>query len=431
MPRKGGKRTKSRTHAAPPPEGAQIEGVIKDDTPKSVVVKIGTVSPCVKELVREIRKLMEPNTATNLRERSYNRIKDYTAVAGQLGISHLLFISQTKNNIILRVCRYPEGPTVHFKVKQYSLCKHIRAIQRRPYDSVAAYQTPPLIVLNNFGQSDESHTKLVGVTLQHMFPSINVKTVALSKCRRIILFHYKKDEDVIEMRHYAIRASPVGVNKSVKRVLQTKIPDLGELKDISEFLDGGYMYAGSDSEAEDEASRVVLPERFIGHGNSATQQSALKLVELGPRLCLEAFKVERGVAEGDVMYHKYESKTPAEAEATKKKIEQRNAVKEKRRREQEENVARKRQKLEEKKKLREDRRLQGKQNEESSDDDDDEDDSDDDDQEEGGVAAKTVVGAQGKAQTGDDHEDDDGDDDELGDDQEEGPDDDDDAGSND
>lgn len=390
MPRKGGKRKKNRTHAEGPPEGAQIEGVVKDDTPKSVVVKIGTVSPNVKELVREFRKLMEPNTATNLRERSYNRIKDYTAVAGQLGLSHLLFISQTKSNVILRVCRFPEGPTVHFKIKQFSLCKHIRAIQRRPYDSAAAYQTPPLIVLNNFGHSDASHIKLVGVTLQHMFPSINVKTVSLSKCRRVILFHYKKDEDLIEMRQYAIRASPVGVNKSVKRVLQTKIPDLGELKDISEFLDGGYMYAGSDSEAEDEASKVTLPERFIGHGNAATQQSALKLVELGPRLCLEAFKVERGVAEGDVMYHKFESKTPEEAEATKRKIEQRNALKEKRRKEQEDNVLRKRERLEEKKNLREERKRQklegggiGGSAADDEDSDDDEDDGDDDEEVDG------------------------------------------------
>lgn len=34
-------------------------------------------------------------------------------------------------------------------------------------------------------------------------------------------------------------------------------------------------------------------------------RSAIKLVELGPRLTLELFKVERGFHEGDVLYHKY------------------------------------------------------------------------------------------------------------------------------
>eukprot|EP01041_Mallomonas_annulata_P006708 gene6708-13596_t len=352
MPRKGGKRKKSRTHALPPPEGAVVEGVVKDDIPKSIVAKVGKVVPNVRELVRELRKLMEPHTASNLRERNYNRVKDYSSVAGQLGVSHLLIVSQTKSNIILRICRHPNGPTVHFKIKQYSLCKHIRASQRRPYDSTSSYLTPPLVVLNNFGHTDLSHIKLVGVTLQHMFPSINVKTVRLNECRRVILFHYKKETDIIEMRHYAVKANPVGINRSVKRVLQTKIPDLGELEDISEFLEGYAGNAASDSEMEDEASRVILPERYIGHGNVAAQQSALKLVELGPRLSLEPFKVERGVAEGDIMYHKFETKSPEEAEASKRKIEMRNALKEKRRLEQEANVQKKKDAKEEKKKLK-------------------------------------------------------------------------------
>jgi len=106
----------------------------------------------------------------------------------------------------------------------------VRSLQRRPYESSAAYLTPPLVVLNNFGKTDEKSVKLVGITLQHMFPSINVKTVKLSDCRRVVLFHYKKEEDEIELRHYAVRAAPVGISRSVKRILQTRIPDLGELE---------------------------------------------------------------------------------------------------------------------------------------------------------------------------------------------------------
>ena len=63
-----------------------------------------------------------------------------------------------------------------------------------------------------------------------------------------------------------------------------------------------------------------MPDRFVGHGNAASQQSALRLVELGPRLSLQAFKVERGVAAGDVMFHKFESKTAEEAAATKTRV---------------------------------------------------------------------------------------------------------------
>ena len=117
--------------------------------------------------------------------------------------------------------------------------------------------TPPLVVLNNFSQSVESHTKLMRVTFQHMFPTINIKTVKLSECRRVVLFHLMEDGNV-EMRHYAVRANPVGVSKSVKRIIEAKLPDLGSLDDISEYIEGTAGMSGfaSDSEAEDEGSRV-------------------------------------------------------------------------------------------------------------------------------------------------------------------------------
>lgn len=182
-------------------------------------------------------------------------MKDYAAVAGQLGITHLTVISQTQNNVIMRLGRFPDGPTLHFRINQYSLSRQIRATQRRPYDSPAACKsvstplcilltrelgaheaylfrtvmTPPLVVLNNFTQATASHTKLMRVTFQHMFPTINIKTVRLSECRRVVLFHLN-DEGTVEMRHYAVRANPVGVSKSVKRIIEAKIPDLGSLQ---------------------------------------------------------------------------------------------------------------------------------------------------------------------------------------------------------
>jgi hypothetical protein len=53
--------------------------------------------------------------------------------------------------------------------------------------------TPPLVVLNAFGQSDESQVKLMKIAFQNMFPTINTKTVRLSDCKRVVLFHYKKE----------------------------------------------------------------------------------------------------------------------------------------------------------------------------------------------------------------------------------------------
>jgi hypothetical protein len=66
--------------------------------------------------------------------------------------------------------------------------------------------------------------------------------------------------------------------------------------------------------------QVTLPERFIGKGNAAAQQSAMKLTELGPRMTLELFKVEQGVNEGDVLYHKFVHKSREEAAKIKSKV---------------------------------------------------------------------------------------------------------------
>lgn len=118
----------------------------------------------------------------------------------------------------------------------------------------------------------------------------------------------------------------------------------------------------SESEMEDEASYVQLSDRFVGKGNVKSQQSAMKLIELGPRMSIELYKVEQGVNEGDVLYHKFVQKTPEEAAALKARIEKLRKLKEQRRREQDANVQKKRDLLETKlaaKAERKRRRLEG------------------------------------------------------------------------
>jgi ribosome biogenesis protein SSF1/2 len=198
------------------------------------------------------------------------------------------------------------------------------------------------VVLNNFNGT-EDHVKLMNVTFQKMFPAIDVKTVQLSECRRVVLFNYQKETDTIEFRQYVIRAAPLGLSKSVKTIVKAKVPDLSKLDDISEYVLGNGAGAGSasDSEVDDEAAHVTLPDNFRGRGNQRSQKSAVRLTEIGPRLTLKLTKVEREVCEGDVLYHAYMSKTPEEAAKLKIKKEEAIALKRKRREEQEANVTRK------------------------------------------------------------------------------------------
>lgn len=143
---------------------------------------------------------MEPNTASRLRERKSNRLRDFLTMCGPLGVSHMVLFSQkgarevktsrrtgsaaaikaaeeAVGNINMRVSRTPRGPTVTFRVNKFALCKDIAKAQRRAHAPGGEYHTAPLLVLNNFGSS-EKHVKLLVSVFQGLFPPIHVQTVS-------------------------------------------------------------------------------------------------------------------------------------------------------------------------------------------------------------------------------------------------------------
>ena len=218
------------------------------------MVASGPVVKSVHRLVRDLRKLLEPNTAVRLRERRSNVIKDYVAMAGPLGVTHMMILSQTETGVNLRLGRLPRGPTLQFRVQNYSLVADVTNAQLRPRAIGSEYQTPPLLVLNNFNGTGKQFM-LLSTMLQNLFPSINVETVRmrleevcgrlftlffqlrLSEARRVVLFNYNSEADTVDLRHYLVTVTPVGLSRSVKRLVQAKIPDLHNLTDISELFE--------------------------------------------------------------------------------------------------------------------------------------------------------------------------------------------------
>jgi ribosome biogenesis protein SSF1/2 len=339
-----------------------------------VKIRRGKVEAEVTDLITDLRKVMLPFTALNFKEDPKNRkhtLATYSKeLAMPMGVSHIVALSQNAEHLNMRLARVPEGPTMTFRVNKFSLSKHVRAIQRRPYTTAGLHNHSPIVVTNNFGDATASpHIKLMRITFQNMFPAINVATVKLSQCRRVVLFNLVGEE--VEMRHYAIKATPVGVDRKVRRIVQTKIPNLCNINDIADYITGttasgnaapsALQASGmaSDSEPEDETSHVVLPQTYSGRGNGKSQTSALKLVELGPRISIRLLKVERGLGQGDVMYHAFVKKTPEEVNEIKQRKEQEMLLKKQRRDEQNSNVEKKRKakeaKLESKRQRREER----------------------------------------------------------------------------
>lgn len=61
----------------------------------------------MKDLETDLRKIMQPNTAVNLRETRNNQLKDFVAVAGPLGVTHFLMLTATPHADYLRIAKTP------------------------------------------------------------------------------------------------------------------------------------------------------------------------------------------------------------------------------------------------------------------------------------------------------------------------------------
>ncbi|RUS24644.1 Brix domain-containing protein [Jimgerdemannia flammicorona] len=332
------RRRKSHTHVAPedhPNAGA----------PKSFVMRSGPVGKAVSTLVKDIRRIMEPNTASKLRERKNNKLKDFIMVAGQLGVTHFLIVSRTEAGTNLRIARVPRGPTLTFRVVTYSLARDVLALQKNPHSPGAEFHTSPLLVLNNFG-ADKKEFKLMTSMFQNLFPPINVQTMQLADARRIILLNYNADTQTIDFRHYAVAVRPVGISKSVKRILTTNIPNLSRFEDISEYVLREAQASESDVEDAGE-STVMLPQDFVGRNNRRTEQRAIRLTELGPRIELRLIKVQNGLCGGEVLFHEFVHKTADELKQQEHDRQQRKQEAAVRRKQQEKNVERKKKEKEE------------------------------------------------------------------------------------
>lgn len=361
-----------------------------------------------------------------LQERKSNRLRDYTVMTGPLGVSHLMLFSKSATgNTNMRLALTPRGPTLHFHVENYSLCRDVERALKRPRGGGQDHKTPPLLVMNNFNSPDATEDSKVPKRLeslcttifQSMFPPINPQATPLSSIRRIMLLNREQEEGsdsyIMTLRHYAISTKKTGVSKRIRRLdpkevrnkdPKAAVPNLGKLEDAADYLldpsAAGYTSASEtemDTDAEVEVAesttRKILNKRDLQRMkagdkekaekkiNSApeVEKRAVKLVELGPRMRLRLTKVEDGLCDGKIMWHDYITKSAAEIQKMERNWDQKKKQKEQRKKQQKDNVEKKKQ---EKAKAR----AEGK--EVKSDDEDEEmDDEDDwlsDDLEEGG-----------------------------------------------
>ncbi|EAU88367.1 rRNA binding protein [Coprinopsis cinerea okayama7 len=350
------KRRKNRTHLK---GGQRDEG--KSSAPKSFIIKHGHVGSSITQLVRDMRKVMEPNTASRLKERNRNKLKDYMTMGPALQVTHLLAFRLTPIAPSLRIVRLSDGPTLSFRVERYSLMKDVLNTARRAKSIGMEYLTPPLLVLASFpqpGPGTPPHLPLVMKAFQSLFPPLSPHTISLSSARRVVLISYNEERGTIDFRHYLIRVKAHGVSKRVRRVVESAtssskpVINLGKEKDVADFLlrrrgdpgpDGGYESASSAESAVEDGDMVSLASDYVGRNNKKGTKRAVKLEEVGPRMELRLVKITEGVPgkEGNVIYHEFVKKTKKEIAEQKAAIAEKERLRKQRREEQERNVARK------------------------------------------------------------------------------------------
>ncbi|XP_065208043.1 protein Peter pan [Planococcus citri] len=346
-------KTKQKRHRKKPVKLKYEEPDEVKRAPHSFVIHRGTVGKYISELEKDFRKVMDPYTASQLQVQKRNTIKDFVAVSGPLKVSHLIIFTNSEIGPYLRIARLPHGPTLMFRIHNYSLGRDVLSTLKKQMTNKKLFTNAPLAILNNF-TGEGSHVKLMASVFQNMFPTINVTKVKLSDIRRCVMFNYNPETKLIDFRHYAIKAVPVGISKSVKKIVTSKIPNLAKYEDISEFLTKPSMLSESEME-DDPVSHVEVPQKLPSRGNVVSQQSSIRLSELGPRLTLQLIKVEEGLLNGEVVFHELVHKTEKEKQVIRKKLAEKRRLKEQRKAAQEENV----QKKQEMKELHKQKSLEG------------------------------------------------------------------------
>jgi Brix domain len=151
---------------------------------------------------------------------------------------------------------------------------------------------------------------LLTSTFQNLFPALSAHTTPISSIRRVLLCNRTPlsddDEDghVIDIRHFSISTNPIGQPRAVRKTSSkaaTSLPNLAKFEDVADFVLRGNGY--------DSASEVEEVEKVEIEKQGGPQQRAIRLAEIGPRLRLELVKIEEGMCDGKVMYHRYVHKT--------------------------------------------------------------------------------------------------------------------------
>lgn len=66
---------------------------------------------------------------------------------------------------------------------------------------------------------NQIHKTLMAAMFKHMFPPMNIASMRLSRCKRIVFINYNNAKHCIDIRHYKIKLGSVNVPRPIKKLV--------------------------------------------------------------------------------------------------------------------------------------------------------------------------------------------------------------------
>jgi len=325
---------------------------------------------------------MYPYTAINLKESKMNSIKDFLSIVDVYGLSHMLMLTKTSKRSYLRLAKMPRGPTVTFRIEDYTLAADLfdynsNTLKVNAKPLTKSFNHMPLVIMNGFNSPKITEefvepVKVVGMLIQSFFPPINLNEIQLKKCKRVVLFNLNFEEDsdgkcvpYVEFRHYDIDIEKHSIKKTISNIINNKKTDLSNFRNISEYIlrQSGYTSCSDNEDPNLGVCSVIKDEEMKSEkvkqnaeGNDDDKDKIkVKLYELGPRFNLKIHKIEEGFLKGNILYHSLMKKSKKEIKELMEKLKNKKKLKKIRKTEQENNISKKKEGMTEEEKEKEEK----------------------------------------------------------------------------
>lgn len=289
MPRRGGRKKKTRTHV--PMTEEEIDAV-----PKSMVIRRTRLDKEIRLVEDALRTMMAPFTAVKLRESLKAKMKEILATAGNFGARNLILLYQREEKVHLKCGVSPQGPTFTFRLRSFHLASDLVA-QLGVKSIGCAGLGAAFPVVHGFERHRSPRAgELTARLLRGLFPPDT--HFVHHRPRRLVVFFYDGARDVVEVRNYKLSQEMTGVSAAVRRILATADFDFAQVDDAGEVL-------------FDEDQAIGERKRRLG------------LDEIAPRLVLQLVKIEEGLLGGEVLFHALVRKSDEEVGQLKRKAAER------------------------------------------------------------------------------------------------------------